>query len=102
MQRIKVGDTVFVIAGKDVGKTGKVVEILKSKNRVKVEGVAIAKVSQKPSLKDPRGGIINKLASIHISNVMPVCPACKKPTRVKIGYEGEQKKRFCKKCNSPF
>jgi len=102
MQRIKVGDTAFVIAGKDVGKTGRVVEVLKSKERVKVGGIAIVKASQKPTPKDPRGGIINKLASIHISNVMPVCPSCKKPTRVKINFEGERKRRFCKKCNSAF
>ncbi len=102
MQRVKANDTVYVIAGKDRGKTGKAVEILKERDRIKVDGVNIVKRSQKPSQRDPRGGIINKVLSIHASNVLPVCPSCKKPARVKTGHEGEKKQRVCKLCNSAF
>jgi large subunit ribosomal protein L24 len=83
-RHIRKGDTVAVIAGKYKGKTGKVLEVLTSSDRVRVEGVATVKRHLKPGRdpKVPQGGIIEKFGSIHISNVLPVDPQSGKATRV--------------------
>ena len=78
---IKKGDTVYVNAGNDKGKTGKVLEVLRDKDRVIVEGVNMVAKHTKPNPKAPQGGIIRKEAGIHISNVQLV-DAAGKPTRV--------------------
>ncbi len=83
--RIKSGDTVVVIAGKDKGKKGKVLEAYPSKEKVLVEGVNIATKSQKPNKLNPQGGIIKKEMPIHVSNVMYYDAKSGKGTR--IGYE---------------
>jgi len=80
---VKTGDTVVVIAGKEKGKQGKVKAALPKKNRVVVEGVNMVKKHQKPTPSNPQGGIIEKEASIHVSNVMILDPETKKPTRIK-------------------
>ena len=72
MMRVKREDTVVVIAGKDKGKTGKVVKVFPKTNKVIVEGVNVVTKHQKPSAINPQGGIVNKEAAIHVSNVMPV------------------------------
>ena len=103
---IKTGDTVMVIAGnnqKDVGKTGKVLKVDPNKERVVVQGRAMVIRHTKPRQQGQEGGRIEKEGTIHVSNVMLVCPSCKKPTRVGHtfveGKDGEQKKvRVCKKC----
>lgn len=69
---IKKGDTVYVNAGEDKGKTGRVLEVLVSKKRAIVEGVNMVSKHAKPSSKSPQGGIVKKEASIHISNLNPV------------------------------
>ena len=74
---VKKGDEVIVIAGKDKGKTGKVIQVIPSQDKVVVEGVAIVKRHTKPTQKMPQGGIIEKEAAIHVSNVMPFCSTCK-------------------------
>lgn len=97
--KIKKGDTVLVIAGKDKGKTGKVERALPKINKLIVSGVNILKKAVRPSKKNPHGGIIQFPAPISISNVMLLCPRCNKPTRV--GYkvlENKKKLRICKKC----
>jgi len=67
---LKIGDKVVVIAGKDKGKTGKIIKILKVKNRVLIEGINIIKKHQKPDAQNENGGIIEIEAPIHMSNVM--------------------------------
>lgn len=99
--RIRKDDKVMVVAGKDKGKIGKVLKILKKKDRVLVEKVNMVKKHQKPNpyLQQP-GGIVEKEMPVHISNVMVICDACAKPARV--GYrntEDGKKVRFCKRCN---
>jgi large subunit ribosomal protein L24 len=84
MQRIRKGDMVVVIAGKDKGRRGKVLRILSKTNRVVVERVAMVKRHTKPSQKNPQGGIVEKEGSVHISNVMPLDPGSDKPTRVRV------------------
>ncbi len=92
MERIKKGDTVVVIAGKDKGKRGKVLRILKDQQRVVVERVMMVKRHTK-SQKDQKGGIIEKEGTLHISNVMPLDPGSDKPTRVKVKVDGDRRHR---------
>ena len=84
--KIKKGDTVKVIAGKDLGKEGRVLEVLRDENRVVVEGVAVVKRHLKAgrSQSNPDGGIVERSASIHASNVMVVDPSSRRPTRVGV------------------
>lgn len=79
---IKKGDTVIVNAGDNKGQTGKVVKVLVSKNRAVVEGVNMVSKSQKPSAKNPQGGIVKVEAPIHISNLNVVDPKTDKATRI--------------------
>ncbi|MCM1450131.1 MAG: 50S ribosomal protein L24 [Clostridiales bacterium] len=79
---IKKGDTVYVLAGEDRGKTGRVLSVLATKGRAIVEGVNIVSKSCKPSAKHPQGGIIKMEAPIHISNLSLIDPKSGKPTRV--------------------
>jgi len=81
--KIKKGDTVQVITGNDVGKTGRVIKVFIDKDRIVVEGVNIVKKHARPTQDTPQGGIIEKEATIHVSNVMMVAGG--KPTRV--GYK---------------
>lgn len=80
--RLKKGDRVVVISGKDKGKEGKLLAVFPEKNRVIVEGVAIVSRHSKPTQANPQGGIVRREASIHASKVMLVCPTTGKPTRV--------------------
>ncbi|EGQ3707304.1 50S ribosomal protein L24 [Staphylococcus pseudintermedius] len=84
---IKKGDNVIVIAGKDKGKTGKVVATQPKKDRVVVEGVNIVKKHQKPTQMNPEGGILETEAAIHVSNVQILDPKTNEPTRTRVGYK---------------
>ena len=96
---IRKGDTVKVIAGKDRGKTGKVLRSVPEKSRVVVEKVNMVKKAMRPTQQNPQGGIMSVEASIHVSNVMVICPECKQPTRVSHRVnEAGKKVRVCKKC----
>lgn len=79
---IRKGDTVFVNAGEDKGKTGKVIRVIADKKRAVVEGLNIVSKNQKPNAKYPQGGIIKMEAPIHISNLNVIDPASGKPTRI--------------------
>ena len=95
---IKKNDTVFVLAGEDKGKTGKVLKVLVEKNRALVEGVNMVSKSTKPSAKNPQGGIVKQEAPIHISNLSLVDPKSGKATRVGIKVTEDGKKvRIAKK-----
>lgn len=94
MLKIKRGDTVKVIAGKDRDAEGKVVSIDAKKHRVTVEGINMITKHAKPSQANPDGGIIHKEAPIDISNVMLVFKG--KPTRVGFRIEGDKKVRYAK------
>lgn len=95
--KMKKGDLVEVIAGKDKGKQGKVIGLLTAKQRVLVEGVNRVKRHTKPSQKNAQGGIIEKEAAIHVSNVMLVDPKTGKGGRIKIVNKGDKKTRVFKK-----
>ena len=79
---IKKGDTVYVNAGDDKGKTGRVLEVFPSKSRAIVEGVNIITKATKPSAKHPQGGLVKMEAPIHVSNINPLDPKSGKPTRI--------------------
>ncbi len=95
--KIKTGDEVIILAGKDKGLKGKVLKIIKSKDRVLVEGVNIIKKHVKPSAENPQGGIVEKEAPIHISNVALVDPKSGKATRVGFEMKDGKKVRVSKK-----
>ena len=97
MMRVKREDTVVVIAGKDKGKTGKVVKVFPKTNKVIVEGVNVVTKHQKPSAMNPQGGIVNKEAAIHVSNVMPDDPETGKGTRVRFEMRDGKKVRVAVK-----
>ena len=94
---IRKNDTVYVLAGEDKGKTGKVLKMLVKKDRAIVEGVNMVSKSTKPSAKYPQGGIIKQEAPIHISNLSLIDPKSGKPTRVSIKHEGKNVFRISKK-----
>ena len=95
---IKKGDTVYVNAGEDKGKTGKVTKVLVDKQRAVVEGINMVSKSQKPSAKNPQGGIVKMEAPIHISNLNVVDPVTGKPTKVGRRRNAEGKLvRYAKK-----
>ena len=98
--RIKKGDTVLIISGKDLGKRGKVLNVDIKNDRVIVEGVNIVHRHTKPTQDRPQGGIIVNEAPVHISNVQLVCPRCDQKTRIgaQILDDGD-KVRICKKCD---
>jgi len=95
--RIKKGDAVCVITGKDKGKFGKVLKVLRQDNRLIIQGVNLVKRHQKQTFAQ-EGGVVQKEASIHISNVAHIDPASKKPTRVGIKFlKDGQKVRIAKR-----
>lgn len=96
---IKKNDTVMVITGEEKGKRGRVLDVDPKKNRLIIERVNIIKRHMRPSRKYTQGGIIEKEAPVHRSNVMLVCPKCDKPTRIaQRVLEDGTKVRSCKKC----
>ncbi len=94
---VKKGDTVYVNAGNDKGKTGKVLTVIPAKDRIIVEGVNVISKHTKPNSKQPQGGIVKQEAGIHISNVQLIDPQSGKPTRVGYKTEDGKKIRFAKK-----
>ena len=95
--KIRKDDTVYVLAGKDKGKTGKVLKVLVEEQRAIVEGVNMVSKSAKPSAKNPQGGFVKQEAPIHISNLSLIDPKSGKPTRVSIEHGGKNVIRVAKK-----
>jgi large subunit ribosomal protein L24 len=95
--KLKKEDTVQVIAGKDKGKRGRILKILRDKDRIIVEGANIVKKAKKRRKQQDRGGIVEIEAAIHSSNLMIVCKKCG-PARIGYKIDGDVKTRVCKKC----
>ena len=95
--RIKKGDRVKVLTGKDRGKEGVIMRVLPKDNKVIVDGVNVAKRHQKARSATMQGGIIDKDMPIPVPNVALLCPSCG-PTRVGYRVDGKEKIRICKKC----
>lgn len=98
---IRKGDTVFVLSGQDKGKTGRVLHVFPDKDKLLVEGVNRRKKHQRPSQKNPKGGVVTKEAPIHISNVALYSSTLGGPTKItsKLIDEGSEKHRvrICRK-----
>ncbi len=95
--KIKKGDSVVVLTGKDKGRRGTVLKVLPENERVLVQGVNMVQRHTRPSQTNPNGGIVRKEASLHISNVAVADPSSGKPTRVGFKIEGDKKVRVAKK-----
>jgi large subunit ribosomal protein L24 len=102
MLKIRKNDRVQVITGNDTGKAGRVLEVIPDKNRVLVEHVHMIKRHTRPNpAKQIKGGIAEREAPIHISNVMVVCPSCSKPARISLKPNAEGRKvRICRECQA--
>jgi len=96
--KIKKGDTVLIISGKDRGRKGKVLESFPKESRILVEGINLRKKHQRPRRAGEKGQIITLPAPIDISNVKLICSKCGKPTRVGFKIVESKKFRICKKC----
>lgn len=101
---VRHGDTVKIMTGRDKGKTGRVLSVDPVKRRVTVEHANIIKRHTKPNpSKNIRGGILDKEGALHVSNVMLVCPACGKHTRLGTSIAADGSKvRVCRRCNATF
>lgn len=96
--KIKKGDTVLIISGKDKGRKGKVLEVLTSEARILVEGLNLMKKHVKPKKQGEKGQIVQLPGPIFSSAVKIICPKCAKPARIGYKIEGKNKYRICKKC----
>jgi large subunit ribosomal protein L24 len=101
---IKKNDMVYVLSGKDRGKSGKVLKVFLDKNRAVVEGLNNIQKHTRPNpQKNVKGGILPKEAPIHISSLMVICKRCSKHARVGFSVvQNGRKVRICKKCNEPL
>jgi large subunit ribosomal protein L24 len=99
MAKIKKNDTVRILAGKDKGKTGKVITVFPAKNRAIVQGINFVKKHARKTKEDQQGGIIQKESPLHVSNLMIVCQKCGKASRVAFSMLSDgTKTRICVKC----
>lgn len=98
--KIKKGDQVKILSGKDKGKTGSVLRVLTTDNRIVVEGINTFQKRVRPKKGGEKGQIITMPRAIAYSNVSIVCKNCKKTTRIGSRMNGDKKERFCKKCDA--
>lgn len=96
--KIRRGDNVRVLMGKDRGKSGRVMAVRVAENRVLVEGVNMVKKHVRPKRAGEKGQRVSVASSIDVSNVQLICPGCKKSTRVATRREGKVKQRICRHC----
>ena len=97
--KIRKGDTVHVLAGKDRGKQGRVLEARPDERRVVVENLNMIKRHTRPNpQRNIKGGIVEREGALHASNVQLVCPECGKMTRIGHRIDGDRKVRICRKC----
>jgi len=97
-RRLRKDDTVMVIAGRERGKTGKVLRVLADEDRVLIERINLVKKHTKPRGVQQPGGIVEREAAIHISSVVPICGRCNKPTRIGRRQVEGHSHRVCRRC----
>jgi large subunit ribosomal protein L24 len=102
MKRIRKGDRVQVIAGNDRGKIGRVLAVYPERDRLMVEHVHMVKRHQRATQQMREPGIVEREGTVHISNVMPICPECDEPTRIAFTIVDGRKMRRCKRCGEIF
>ena len=98
--KLKKGDNVMIIAGKDKGRSGTISEVLTAKNRVLVKDANLIKKRTKPRKQGEKGQLVEIARSMNISNVMLICKNCKKTTRIGTRIDGDTKVRVCKQCEA--
>ena len=98
--KIKKGDTVKILTGKDRGKDGKVISVHPKDEKVTVEGLNVYKKHVRPRKQGEKGEVVQVTRPIRISNIGLICSHCNKVTRVGYRFDDDQKLRYCKKCNS--
>lgn len=98
--KVKKGDNVVIIAGKDRGKSGKILQVLSDNQAVVVQSLNMRKVHSRPKKQGEKGQIISKETPLDSSNVMLICPQCSKPARVGYQITEAGKSRICKKCKA--
>ncbi len=98
--KIKKGDTVRILTGKDAGKSGKVVSVLVNERRITVEGLNVYKKHVRPKREGEKGQIVDVVRPIDVSNAALVCPSCHKSIRVGYRVGDKSKIRYCRKCGS--
>lgn len=96
--KVKKGDTVLIISGKDKGRTGKIVKSLPKEEKILIEGVNLRKKHVRPKREGEKGQIIDVPTAINVSNIKIICPKCGKAVRIEYKIEKESKTRICKKC----
>jgi large subunit ribosomal protein L24 len=96
--KIKTNDKVKIVAGKDRGKEGKVIQVFPSANKIVVEGLNVMKKHLRPRKHGEKGQVIELAAPFSAANALVICEKCGKPTRVGYGLDGDKKKRICRKC----
>jgi large subunit ribosomal protein L24 len=96
--KVKKGDNVLIIAGKDKGRTGKITKSLPKEAKILVEGINMRKKHVRPRREGEKGQIVDIPAAMDVSNVKVICPKCGKATRVGYSVEKDSKNRICKKC----
>ena len=96
--KVKKGDSVLIIAGKDKGRTGKITRALPKEMKILVEGINLKKKHVRPKREGEKGQVVDIPAALDVSNIKIICPKCGKATRVGYIVEGERKSRICKKC----
>lgn len=99
--RIKNGDTVQVTNGKDRGKSGKVIKVLRDQSKVVIEGINLYKKHRRARTQNEKGETITVPRPLSASNVLLYCSNCKRGVRVGVRFDGDKKKRYCKKCQTP-
>lgn len=100
--KIKKGDTILVIQGKDAGKVAKVLKAFPKEGRVLAEGIHMVSRHVRPRRQGEQGQVVKVAAPFNVSNVKFVCPKCNKAVRLGYKITGNKKMRLCKKCNSEF
>jgi large subunit ribosomal protein L24 len=98
--KVKKGDQVLIIAGKDKGRTGKITRALPKEMKILVEGINLRKKHVRPRREGEKGQIVDIPAAMDVSNVKIICPKCGKAARVAYEIKDGNKKRVCKKCKS--
>ena len=103
MARIKKGDTVVVLSGKDRGKSGKVLAVWPQREQALVERLNVLKHFERRTQQNPAGGVIEREAPMALDKLTPLCPKCRKPSRVgwSLGADGS-KQRICRRCQEPL
>lgn len=96
--KVKKGDNVLIIAGKDKGRTGKIMKALPKELKILVEGINLKKKHVRPKKEGEKGQVVEIPAPLDVSDIKIICPKCGKATRIGYRTEGEVKNRVCKKC----